>query len=851
MTLTAGSEETRAPPRRRLASRVGRYILLDEIGRGGMGVVYSAFDPELERRIAVKVIDSARVSGSDPSQGERRLIREAQAIARLSHPNVIHVYDVGKSDDDVFVAMELIDGQTLKAWAAQGRSWREILAVYCQAGRGLAAAHAAGLVHRDFKPENVLVDHVGAARDVRARVLDFGLARAPEQLQGAPTEPSLTSSGKLERLTLTGAVAGTPAYMSPEQFEGKELDAASDQFSFCVALLEALDGQRPFIADNFAELFLAVVHEDPRPPPPDSTVPTWLREAILRGLAKDPSTRYGSMNELLAALERDPARLRKRILFAVGVTVLVGGTGFAGWSLAQRGACTSMEEDLSAVWNDARKTAVREALAAGTDGGQTWEAVRGELGAYAAQWQEMQTASCRATFADGVQPRSVYDLRQRCLLGRRESLRNVVDVLADLEPDGVGRAEELAKSMAPIAGCGDVEALQNEVAPPDDPAAAKLVEEHRASLDRARALKLAGRGEEAERLAASVVPAARELGYMPLLAEAQYWVGEAALQHRDPAKARKAFSDAVAAALAGDHREYVLAGLVHLIFTAREDTDPTVVESWYSWAKALLESRKPDPSKDGMLEGAIGIYYMNAGDYEKAYRHMRTDAELSRVYDTPQNLAMTLNNLGEVCRKLRKYDEATALGEEALAIRKTELDPDHPDIAMSYVNLGILASTRGDKQAAEDHYRAALPIYEAAGGPGSPQVAIVRTNLGALLGDAGRVDEGIEQLERALEIREAGAGPDSPVLISTLTHLSRNRVRKGQPDVAVALAERAVKIADTSLGDRHPKFATALVGLARAQLAAGNPTAARDAAGRADAISDEPEVEALLRELDE
>jgi serine/threonine protein kinase len=223
-------------------TQVGRYVLLDAVGSGGMGVVYAAYDPELDRKVAIKLLRFDRL-GSEAGERDRlRLQREAQAIARLSHPNVVHVYDVGTFGDQVFVAMEFVAGRTLRQWAEEEpRPWREVVDRFALAGRGLAAAHAAGLIHRDFKPDNVLLGDDG-----RVRVVDFGLAR-PAGQQPAPEGERTPSGGTLAHpLTEWGVVVGTPAYMAPEQLRGEASDERSDQLSFCVSLYETLYGERPF-----------------------------------------------------------------------------------------------------------------------------------------------------------------------------------------------------------------------------------------------------------------------------------------------------------------------------------------------------------------------------------------------------------------------------------------------------------------------------------------------------------------------------------------------------------------------------------------------------------------------------
>ncbi len=318
-----------APGRLAPGAQVGRYLIGELLGSGGMGVVYAADDPELARRVAVKLLRKDLRAAI----GEARLQREAQAMARISHENVIAVYDVGTHGDQVFVAMELVLGPSLRGWLkARPRTIGEIVRVFAAAGRGLAAAHAAGFVHRDFKPDNVLV---GA--DGRVRVTDFGLARADGR--HAPTQASRAASGLAIDLPLTmsGAVVGTPAYMAPEQHAGRRATAASDQFGFCVALYEALYGERPFAGKTLAELAAEVAAGNVRPPARGRRVPASLRAIVLRGLSVRPGDRFATMDELVAALGRDRTRLPRTLAWASLALAAIAAVGLlADWVTRDR-----------------------------------------------------------------------------------------------------------------------------------------------------------------------------------------------------------------------------------------------------------------------------------------------------------------------------------------------------------------------------------------------------------------------------------------------------------------------------------------------------------------------------------
>jgi len=359
-------------PEKRVLSRgmkLGRYEILDVIGRGGMSVVYSAHDPGLVREVAIKLVrsDVSAQRGADASKA--RLLREARAMARLSHPNVVAIYDVGEWNDEVFIAMELVAGKTLREWLRETKpSWRAALEAFLASGEGLAAAHETGLVHRDFKPENVLVGD-----DARVRVTDFGLARSArgheDSAPGGPTTPSGVRDA-LATLTETGAFHGTPAYMSPEQFLGKPTDARTDEFSFCVALYEALYGQRPFEGKFSEALVRHVLQGTVRPAPLSSPVPKAMRDVLLRGLRVAPDERFPSMAALLVALREaagaareapapiaegvpapSPVILRSsaRRRVAVGALVLVLGAGMVVAATQRNAASVSGEPSAVAM----------------------------------------------------------------------------------------------------------------------------------------------------------------------------------------------------------------------------------------------------------------------------------------------------------------------------------------------------------------------------------------------------------------------------------------------------------------------------------------------------------------------
>ena len=424
-------------------------------------------------------------------------MREAQALAQLSHPNVVAVYDVGRVEDGVFLAMELVAGDTGDEWIKKRPPWREVLQRFRDAGRGLAAAHKVGLVHRDFKPANLIL-----GSDGRVRVLDFGLARTaqsgmhetpdleslgddastwsgdasdavetrdarlPQKGTATPLEPlsptpqdsvkdPMTSSERRlldTPLTQVGAIVGTPPYMAPEQHLGGGCDARTDQFSFCVAFYQALYGERPFDGANYAELSTNIIKGKVKPAPAGSSVPAWLRAVVLRGLSVSPERRFASMDEILEAMARDPALRRRRIASAAAVTLLVAVAGVASWrSLHGPSPCRGAEREVDGVWNDARKQAVRAAFAKTGKpfAADAFAAVAAALDSYGARWVAMQTEACEATRVRGTQSSELLDLRMQCLQRRLDDVRAQVDrIQRRRRRGGDARARDVALAAA-------------------------------------------------------------------------------------------------------------------------------------------------------------------------------------------------------------------------------------------------------------------------------------------------------------------------------------------------------------------------------------------------------------------
>ena len=494
---------------------VGRYSVLSRLGRGGMGVVYKAYDPQLDRNVALKLLRRGRSS----VEADLRLLREAQTLAKLKHPNVVAVYDAGLTNHGVFIAMELLDGETLTVWLDQPRRVSEILSVFRAAGRGLVAAHEAGFVHRDFKPSNVIVESNGAVR-----VLDFGLAH----LVGEPGQDSaaeiIALSGAERRLRATsaafgvgrrevfstdaGTVMGTPAFMAPEQLMGGPSDQRSEQFAFAMSLYVAIYDRSPLGGHTYEErkqtigAGLRLSEVDLQRSASGQRVPMRVRRVIVRGLATDPEQRFGSMKQMIAELEEP----RRRWRGVVAVSTLL--VGFGGGALVFGGEgetpCSDPVTALDGTWSDADRAAVEAAFDPGAS--QTRRHVVEHLDGYAQAWVQMYGESCRATFVSQRQSELRFDQRMRCLTRRRNRLRAAIDSLISAED----RRQLVQRTIAPfklpaIEPCADAEFVMTE-RPPDDELQRDRVAQLRRRIDELVTLHDVGdyaRGIERARVALS------------------------------------------------------------------------------------------------------------------------------------------------------------------------------------------------------------------------------------------------------------------------------------------------------------------------------------------------------------
>ena len=846
-----------------------RFVVLRRAGEGAMGRVYVAHDPSLDREVAIKVI---RIAGDLETDRSRRLRleREARAAARISHPNVVTIHEVGVDDESLFVVMEYVPGQTLREWLeSETRSHSEVIRVFSEAGRGLAAAHAQGLVHRDFKPDNVLV-----GEDGRIRVVDFGLVQiSPDAATNGDGSRQDVDNGQMATSSrVTQGTVGTPAYMSPEQRAGENVDARSDQFSFCLTLHEALLGPRPRPG---------VTLPGPQGDPKD--VPGWVVEVLRRGMKQRPEDRYDSMPDLLSALAVDPAAARRRRRRLVGGAALLIATG-VGLSLAARqdvDPCPDAAALIASTWSDEARREVEASMLRTeleyTQG--SLERVGSGLDAYAQTWVEHRDAACRETRVSHQQPDAVMVSRLGCLDDRRRHLAAAIELLSNADAMVSEHAVSMVEGLPRISPCSDLHYLTAEVKPPDSEesrASLVLLEER---LSRVHALSAAGKYEPASGLAEGLLRDAEALEYPPFLAASLLERGRLYGLAGDHAQQRSTLQRSFyVATAAGDDRNALEAALELVYLPGRVETGDEDLQ-WAETAQALIErdggelprSRadlaiargrldqergafeqslqryaegldlyREDPSyrvRVGTVQNYIAGAQLSLGNIEESVRSFERALEaVEEVYgaDHPR-VATVLTNLAMARRSLGALDDAVAGLDRAYAISTQAYGRVHPKIARILGNQAALELDRGRPDAARAKFEEVVAIAREVYGPDHRELAMALNNLGFLRSQLGRYKSAEEALGEALTIAEELPGAKG-VVAAILNNQGIVHSESGRGALALEAYERSLHLTREMVGDDHPDVAGAqlnignvLVGLERYEEAQRRFQGAHDA----------------------
>ncbi len=866
--LTRAAVKARLFGRPPESTQVGRFVVLQRVGMGGMGIVYAAYDPQLDRRVALKVMRDDVVRPRR-SRHQQQLLREARAMAKISHPNVVAVYDAGTVDGQVFVTMEFVEATTLRGWLDQARGVDEVLEVFEQAGRGLATAHAAGLVHRDFKPENVLVSPQGAVK-----VTDFGLARPvePDGPAWSTMGPAAVDAGASASVW---AMAGTPAYMSPQQLRGEPVDARADQWAFCVALFEALAGHNPLTHPD--RLAMQRGEAITVPPLPDEVVvPARLRAALGRGLSLDPADRFADMDALLRVL-RPLRRSRGPRWAAVAavVTAMGGGLLYAG---TREPTCPLATARFDGVWDPAVRTQLADALvqANPVTGADTWQRVQPRLEGHVHDWLELRRDSCRAA-ERGELSAELLDLRMACLDTRHVEIAALLETLSEPDADIVAHAVESSVRLTPLATCRDPRTLRELTPPaPSDPLR-EPVREIRRQIHLARALRRAGKAAAGLERIEPAVGRAEALGDPTVAIEARLERGRirAELSLRD-----EAVEDFDAVIERGGQARYLSAvaeasvALVDVVGVdlARLDAgldlartaavavavggDATLVRARLHLARGRvlyvagrtaqgLEATRRgmealealDTDERARLEQAEALLLLAKlalarGDLAGARQHAERALTVFEALLGPAHpqVAASLAHAAAAALRGSQVDQARALFERAAEIQRRAYGPRHPDYGRTVANLGSAQREAYDYVGALQSYRQAVDILEHALGPDDLRVSQLWINIGAVEFERGEVAAAQAAYQRGLKGLRATVDEDHPLVALALANVGRLELANGQVQAARRTLERALELRQRRLGPDHVDTARSRLAVADALVAAGDNHAAVEAA---------------------
>jgi serine/threonine protein kinase len=832
----ATAESPRDPSALPRGTTIHRYVLIDKIGEGGMGVVYAAYDQVLHRRVAVKLVTSRA-----DQEGQARLLAEARAMAQLHHAAIVPIHDVGEFAGQIFLAMAFIDGSTLRKWqTGERRTWQDIVAIYRQVGEGLVFAHEQGIVHRDFKPDNVLVDEDG-----RAHITDFGLAKIfPSPFADEPPD-TIPDSAK----TIAGTVAGTPGYMSPEQARGDPTDARTDQYAFCASLFEALHRALP--------------HDEP---PMRTDVPRALLAAIERGLAAEPRKRWPSMRALLDDLAlRAPGR-RRRLAIAGGLALVP--VALAAWLMLRgRGGHDACDVPAArTMWQASRQQVITELQRSGTPSDELVAA----LDAWTADWTEMAQASCRATAA-GSQSEQLLDLRSRCLDHALDIATSVVQLASHRDAELPGQPGARAPSLPDLEACADSPGLLGAMPMPEESLRADVITALSKQIATIEALYDVESYQAARERIDQISGPIHAVHYDPLTFEL-YMVRssiEMALE-ADPVAAANAAWSALAVDPAG--RNYQVAAVwVDLVWIVGELQHAPAHAIELGQVAQAVADRVGDRHQHALLDQRLATMLSEVGKLDEAQtRFERARAAYRELHDpgneiavlqgeaivaaargdtagrlklledaavlaermphAPLLLANELSSLGVAYTDAGRYQEAHIVFERALKV----IGDAHDDRSMLvgiHINVGLLAEHEEDILGAQREYQAALEVARASLAPDASETQLAWFDVGQIENQRRAFAEGAAALHHAQDILQhlshdavlsgayVGAGLIARQLVTA--HLGL-----GRPADALASAEECLAFAQRE-GGESGVLADIHFALAQSAWAAGDHTRAR------------------------
>lgn len=725
--------------------RLGRYELLSVLGAGGMGIVYEAHDPEIDRRVAIKLVRRLGRLGPEPAELQRRLEHEARAMARVSHPNTVAIHDVGVHDGQLFIVMHHVAGQTLRQWLAEPKHSRsEILEVFLAAGEGLCAVHDAGLVHGDFKPDNVLVGDKGSVW-----LSDFGLSRLISEVVQPAREPSASDSG-IAKASESGNLVGTPAYLAPESFAGAAPSVQSDQYAFCIALYEALRGNRPAVGPTGVVVPARLA----------GPMSCRLAGVLRRGLRRDPKQRFVTMHKLLFALRTctRPAQVRRAAFWGAALVGL--GVLFGGGRLLRREspACPAEASQWVGIWDDARRQRVQAVLTASdaSYAKQVAASVAASLDRYVRDGAVLERETCLAARVRHDQPPELIAARWQCLGERRQQVSALIEILS-AGPAGDRKLTEnavtTAEALPQLADCADPDALLartilSEGAEPEGSAALRL------KLAQAVALRRLGRYKEALREAEQLSQDAARLGWNGFLAELEYEVG-----------------------------------LLHAL-TGKFETSSKVFDDSFWHA---LSSRRDRLAVDALLRRAYNTATL--GSYSEGLAlSERARGLLRRIGHAPEQEKEVDIVAGSILGYLHRTDEAMACMQRAFRLTQERFGSDSLAAAKVHLLRGVVQFNGARMADAAADQQRAVEIYARTLGESHPFAINARRSLGETLFELGRYEDSRLLLEPMLPSSGRSAGGSPGFELGALPRLSMIYAERHEYQKAEALARRAEEL---------------------------------------------------------
>jgi tetratricopeptide (TPR) repeat protein len=848
----ACGEVSRARLQLEAGDKVSRYRLLEPLAEGGMGVVWLAEDADLGRTVALKLLRPDR-----PGLSSRALVKEARAMARLSHPNVVTVHEVGTERGQVFLAMERIDGISLEEWLGTPRRWREVVRVFLQAGEGLSAIHAAGLVHRDFKPSNVLVSSSGVVK-----VADLGLVTRPGESGKGPLPPG--GSSQTGWSVDSGQVAGTPGYMAPEQLAGRAV-LASDQFAFCVSLAEAFERT-------------------------GARAPGWVKRVLARGVDPEAARRFPGMDSLLARLRRGLVGRPLGLAAAAAVGLL---STSAAWWMARPSPCLGFEKHLESRWDAPRRAEVEAAFVAADPrrGRELFKAAARELDRYAGRWVEAQRAACVASRVTGEQSEEMLDRRTGCLQDRLRLLGAVTSTLAGpLTQQEAQRAVYIAGALTPLESCADVSGVLSQLlpVPPQKRAHAEALRDELARIDTQR---LFGRYAAVMAAAPELEKRALALDVPALVARAIHRTGDAqmGLDRFEEAsrtyrralvpvvKARDAETEALIYSnlvqvlgekLTQHAQAELVSDLAHGALERAGVSDRVRItvkmrlglaansRGNHQEALAVLQGLLPriveldgaDSMGAAVLQANLGVVLRALGRDAEAAPLLEKAAAIyeARLGSETEERAGTLNSLANAYKEMARYDDAEAGYGEALRIRESLHGEHHSLVGTVINNLGTLAQARGRQAEAVAYYRRAVEIYEKSFGPRHANLAMSLSNLGGALSEAGDAAQALPLLVRAVEIYDQSGGARVGHHAEAIVYLGEVLGQLGRLPEAERELRRSVALLESKLDVRTRLLVPSLCALAELSLRRGGRGEARALLARAREIAVQNPLEPYL-----